>query len=63
MTPFQAHDIGLQLELSLRAVEIGDIEERIEKLEAIAKGDWKGLDNEQPNRAQAGGSRNVNGRP
>jgi AcrR family transcriptional regulator len=52
------------LELGVRVVELGDIEERIEKLEAIVKSNWKGkgLDNEQPDRAQVGGTRGVNGR-
>jgi len=51
------------LELGLRVVEIGDIEQRLEKLEAIAKGNWKGSGYDQPaDRAQAGGTRNINGR-
>lgn len=51
------------LELGVRAVELASIEERIDKLEAIVKTrNWKGAANEQqPDHAQAGGARNVNG--
>ena len=50
------------LELGLRAVEIGDIEERIEKLEAIAKSKWKepnhAREDQTPSRTAGG----INGR-
>jgi hypothetical protein len=49
------------LELGLRAVEIGDIEERIGKLEAIVKSNWKGAGNDQPGNTQARGTRAING--
>jgi hypothetical protein len=50
------------LEQALRSVEVQDVQERLDKLEAIAKSrNWKGAGNEQPNHAQAGTSRGVNG--
>jgi hypothetical protein len=50
------------LELGVRAVELVSIEERIGKLETLAKNNWKGLVHDQPaDRAQAGGARNING--
>jgi hypothetical protein len=50
------------LEQALRSVELQDVQERIDKLEAIVKSrNWKGAGNEQPDRAQAGGTRGVNG--
>jgi hypothetical protein len=51
------------LELGLRVIELGDIEARLEKLETLAKSNWKGTGNDQPaDRAQAGGARGINGR-
>jgi hypothetical protein len=48
------------LEQALRAAELGDIEERLAKLETIAKGrNWKGAGAEQP--LAASGNRGVNG--
>jgi hypothetical protein len=49
------------LEQALRAVELGDIEERIKRLEEIAKSNWKGS-HDQPNLAPTGTNRGVNGR-
>jgi hypothetical protein len=50
------------LEMALRAAEIGDIEERLERLEQIAKTRaWRGSDDNQPNPAPPGTSRGVNG--
>jgi hypothetical protein len=50
------------LEQALRSVELQDVQERLDKLEAIVKSrNWKGAGNEQPDRAQAGGTRSVNG--
>ena len=49
------------LELGIRAVELESIEERIEKLEAIVKGNWRGPDSDQPNHAPVGGARRING--
>ena len=50
------------LELGLRAVEIGDIEERIEKLEALVKSKWKepnhAREDQTPSRTAGG----INGR-
>jgi hypothetical protein len=49
------------LEQALRTVELEDIEERIEKLEALAKNKWNGSGNEQqPNRTPIGTPRGVN---
>jgi hypothetical protein len=51
------------LETALRAAEIGDIEERLAKLEQIVRSPgWrKGNDEPEPNRAQAGSARRTNG--
>jgi hypothetical protein len=51
------------LEQSLRATELNDIEQRIVKLEAIAKSrDWKGSSNDnQSTHPPIGGNRVVNG--
>ena len=51
------------LEQALRAAEIGDIQERLDKLEAIAKSRWKGPNDEQPNHTPAERPRTVNGHP
>jgi hypothetical protein len=48
------------LETALRSVELNDIQERLDKLERIAKGGW--TDHEQPDPAPAGAARIVNGR-
>src|SRR5215469_17787640 len=46
------------LEQALRAAELGDLEERLAKLESIARGrGWRGTSDEQPNAAPKG----VNG--
>ena len=50
------------LEQALRTVELQNIEERIEKLEALAKNKWKGSGSEQPpDRAAAGPPGRING--
>ena len=49
------------LEQGLRAVELGDIQERLDKLEQIAKSRWKGASDDQSNYAPAGAARGVNG--
>jgi hypothetical protein len=50
------------LEQALRSVELQDIQQRIDKLEAIVKS-RKGAGNDnQPNHAASGNSRGVNGR-
>jgi arginine/lysine/ornithine decarboxylase len=51
------------LEQALRAVELQEVQERIEKLEAIVKSrNWKGSGNEQStNRTQISGARRING--
>jgi hypothetical protein len=49
------------LETALHTVEVQDVEERIEKLEAIVKAGWKGVRNDEPGHAQAGISGGVNG--
>ena len=48
------------LEMALRSAEINDIEERIEKLERLAKGGWS--EHDQPSPAAPGAARVVNGR-
>jgi hypothetical protein len=48
------------LELGLKAVEIGDIAERISKLEQLVKNNWR-PDDHQPDRAQTGSARRTNG--
>ena len=50
------------LEMALRAVELGDIEERLERLEQIAKY-GKGAADEQPDHTATGTTRGPNGRP
>jgi hypothetical protein len=50
------------LDTALKAAELSDIEERLEKLEQIAKGRWKGDHDRPPNQTQAGTTRGVNGR-
>jgi hypothetical protein len=51
------------LEQAPQAVELGDIQERLSKLEQIAKSrNWREPD-DQPNSAPAGAARNVNGHP
>jgi hypothetical protein len=51
------------LEMALRAAEIGDIVERISKLEQIVKSsNWKGLGNDHSDRAPVGGAGRINGR-
>ena len=47
------------LETALKVVELNDIQERIERLERIAKGGWK--DHEQPDPAPPGAARVFNG--
>jgi hypothetical protein len=47
------------LETALKVVELNDIQERIEKLEQLAKEGWS--DHEQPSPAPAGATRGVNG--
>jgi len=48
------------LEQALRAAEVGDLEERLAKLEAIAQGrGWRVSSDEQPHAAPKG----VNGHP
>jgi hypothetical protein len=49
------------LEMALRAAEIGDIEERLERLEQIAKtpGAWRGNDREDQTSTRS--TRDVNG--
>jgi AcrR family transcriptional regulator len=49
------------LELGLRAVEIGDIEERLTKLEQLVKNHRKGSDDYQPDREQVATARRTNG--
>jgi hypothetical protein len=51
------------LEQALRAVEIGDIQERLEKLEQIAKthGAWRDPNHDRENQTSAGKNRSVNG--
>ncbi len=50
------------LELGIRAVELESIEDRIAKLEALAKNNWKGSGNEQPaDRTPIGPPGGING--
>ena len=51
------------LELGLKSVEIGDIQERLEKLEQIAKthGAWRDPNHDRENQTSAGKNRSVNG--
>jgi hypothetical protein len=50
------------LEMALRSVELQDVQERIDKLEAIVKSrNWKGAGSEQPSHAQVGSTRGING--
>src|SRR5262245_61449556 len=49
------------LEMGLRAIELGDIDERLDKLEQIAKSRWKGPD-DASNHTQARTTRGINGR-
>jgi hypothetical protein len=51
------------LELGLRAVEIGDIEERIERLEAIAKSrNWKEPNHDREDQTPSRTAGGINGR-
>jgi hypothetical protein len=49
------------LEQALRAVEMGDIQERLTKLEELAKRRWKGPIDEQPDNTATGTARGSNG--
>jgi hypothetical protein len=49
------------LDLGIRAVELESIEDRIAKLEALAKNNWKGPHEQSEDRAQAGSARGING--
>jgi hypothetical protein len=49
------------LEQALRAVELGDVQERISRLEAIAKSRWKGSWNDREDQAAARPAGGVNG--
>jgi hypothetical protein len=49
------------LEQALRAVEMGDIQERLTKLEELAKNRWKGPIDEQPDHTATGTARGPNG--
>jgi hypothetical protein len=49
------------LEMALRAAEIGDIEERLTRLEQLVKNNRKGPDDHQPNHTQVGAARRTNG--
>jgi hypothetical protein len=49
------------LEMALRAAEIGDIEERLTRLEQLAKNNWR-PDDHHPDHAQVGSARTTNGR-
>ena len=51
------------LEQALRAAEIGDIEERLERLEQIAKthGAWREPNHDRENQTPTGKNRGVNG--
>jgi hypothetical protein len=51
------------LEMSLRAAEIGDIVERLGRLEQIAKthGAWREPNHERENQTPTGKNRGVNG--
>jgi hypothetical protein len=50
------------LEQALRSVELRDVQERIDKLEAIVKSrNWKGAGIDQPNHAPPGTAREING--
>jgi hypothetical protein len=48
------------LELGLRAVELSDIEQRLARLEALIKNNWR-PDDYQPDRTQVGTTRRTNG--
>jgi hypothetical protein len=49
------------LEMALRAVELDDVEQRLSKLEEIAKSRWKGLGNDREDQTSTGKNRGVNG--
>jgi hypothetical protein len=50
------------LEQALHAAELTDIEERLDRLEAVAKSrDWKGSNDDQPNLTPSSKNRGVNG--
>ena len=49
------------LELGVRVVEIGDIEERLDKLEQIAKSRWKGSSDDREDQTPTRPVRGVNG--
>jgi hypothetical protein len=49
------------LEMGLRAVELDDIEERLSRLEQIAKSRWKGLGDDREDQASTRPAGRVNG--
>jgi hypothetical protein len=49
------------LEQALRAVELGDIQQRLDKLEQIAKSRWKGPGNDREDQAATRPAGGVNG--
>jgi hypothetical protein len=49
------------LDLGLRVVELGDIEQRLARLEGTARNNWR-PDDHQPDREEAGSARRPNGR-
>jgi len=51
------------LEFAFRATELTDIQERIDRLEELAKNRWKGPIDEPPNPTATGTTRGPNGRP
>jgi hypothetical protein len=50
------------LEQALRATELGDVQERLARLEALTKNRWKGTTDDEPNSAPAAKAGGANGR-